>query len=53
MRVRKDGILQTVLVFSHQEFKKYLMKIKFMSGVKMNVEVIAQDGRFDLDIPQE
>lgn len=50
MRVRKDGILQTMLVFSHKEFVKYLMKIKYMAKVRMNVESQTQDGRFDLDI---
>lgn len=48
MRVRKDGILQTVLIFSHVEFKKYLLKIKFIAGVKMNVEAVSQDGRFNI-----
>jgi type II secretory ATPase GspE/PulE/Tfp pilus assembly ATPase PilB-like protein len=50
MRVRKDGMLQTVLVFSLQEFQKYLIKIKYMAKVRMNVEAQSQDGRFDMDI---
>ncbi len=50
MRVRKDGILQTVIVFDHAQFQKYLMKIKYISGVKMNIEQQTQDGRFDFDI---
>jgi type II secretory ATPase GspE/PulE/Tfp pilus assembly ATPase PilB-like protein len=43
MRVRKDGILKTVLNFSHNEFKKYLLKLKYISGVRMNVDWIPQD----------
>lgn len=46
MRIRKDGILQPVFVFSHEEFNKYLMKIKFMSWAKMNIIHHSQDGRF-------
>jgi len=51
MRVRKDGILQTISVFTHAEWKKYLMKIKFISGTKMNVDETMQDGRFHFDAP--
>lgn len=50
MRIRIDGILQTVLVFEHNQFQKYLMKIKYIAGVKMNVSYLSQDGRFDFDI---
>lgn len=50
MRIRKDGVLQTVIVFEHVEFQKYLMKIKYISGVKMNIAKNSQDGRFDFDI---
>jgi type II secretory ATPase GspE/PulE/Tfp pilus assembly ATPase PilB-like protein len=50
MRVRKDWILQTVLVFSLQEFQKYLMQIKYMAKVRMNVEAQSQDWRFDMDL---
>lgn len=50
MRLRIDGMLQTVIVFTHAEFKKYLMKIKFDSGLKMNVWKVSQDGRFDFPV---
>lgn len=50
MRIRVDGILQTVLVFEHAQFQKYLMKIKYIAWVKMNVAHLSQDGRFDFDI---
>lgn len=46
LRLRIDGILQNILKFSIEEFQKYNQKIKFMSGVKMNVSVVPQDGRF-------
>ena len=46
LRLRLDGVLVQVLSFSHQEFWKYMQKIKFISGVKMNIDYIPQDGRF-------
>ena len=51
MRVRKDGLLQTIAIFTHAEWKKYLMKIKFISGTKMNIDETMQDGRFDFVSP--
>lgn len=50
VRIRKDWLLKTILVFEHAEFKKYLVKIKFMSWVKINIDYVPQDWRFDLDI---
>lgn len=49
MKVRIDGVLQNVLTFSHAEFIKYMQKIKFISGTKMNVDYVPQDGRFTFD----
>jgi len=46
VKVRIDGVLQKVIDFSHNEFLKYMQKLKFISGVKMNVSAIPQDGRF-------
>ena len=47
VRIRKDWLLRTVLIFTHNEFKKYLLKLKYISWVRMNVDWIPQDGRFD------
>jgi len=47
LRLRIDGILKKVLIFTHQEFQKYLLKLKSISKVKMNVNYLPQDGRFD------
>ena len=46
VRVRIDWVLKEILKFTHDDFKKYLQKIKFISGVKMNIDYIPQDGRF-------
>lgn len=45
--MRKDGVMKSLLQFTHAEFKKYLLKLKFMAGTKMNVDYMPQDGRFD------
>lgn len=49
MKLRLDGVLMQVLEFGHEEFWKYMQKIKFMSGVKMNVDYLPQDGRFSFE----
>lgn len=52
LRLRRDGLLETVCIFSHVEFLKYMMKLKFMAGVRMNVETESQDGRMDFEVEQ-
>ena len=49
MKIRLDGVLHSLVLFSHQEFWKYMQKIKFISGVKMNIEYLPQDGRFSFE----
>ncbi len=53
MKVRIDGVLQTIIVFSHQQFQKYLMKFKYIAKVKMNINKTSQDGRFDFTVKQK
>lgn len=50
MRMRKDGIMKHIIDFTDVEFKKYLLKLKFMSGTKMNIDYLPQDGRFDFQV---
>lgn len=52
-RLRKDGILQTLFIFTHEEFQKYLMKFKYMAGVKMNITAHSQDGRFSVQLRKD
>ena len=49
VRIRIDGVLQELLQFTHEDFRKYLQKIKFISGTKMNIDYIPQDGRFSFE----
>jgi type II secretory ATPase GspE/PulE/Tfp pilus assembly ATPase PilB-like protein len=46
LRLRIDWVLHQILTFTHQEFWKYMQKIKFISWVKMNIDYVPQDGRF-------
>lgn len=46
MRIRIDGVLQEVLKFTHDDFRKYIQKLKYISWTKMNIDYIPQDGRF-------
>jgi len=52
MRLRRDGVLETVAIFTHAERQKYLMKMKFLSGAKMNKDKNSQDGRFEVQVDQ-
>jgi len=49
VRIRIDGVLQELLQFTHEDFKKYLQKMKFISGTKMNIDYLPQDGRFSFE----
>jgi len=53
MRIRIDWVLQEVVKFEHKDFLKYLQKLKFIAGTKMNVDYIPQDGRFSFDADVE
>ena len=46
VRIRIDGVLQELFKFTHDDFRKYLQKMKFISGTKMNIDYLPQDGRF-------
>lgn len=50
MRLRLDGVLQSVGRFSHEQFAIYLQKLKFIAGAKMNVTHVPQDGRFTFQV---
>jgi len=47
LRLRINGVLQNVATLTHEEYIVYLMKIKYISGVKINIAKTPQDGRFD------
>jgi type II secretory ATPase GspE/PulE/Tfp pilus assembly ATPase PilB-like protein len=41
--------LQEILEFTHEDFLKYLQKMKFIAGTKMNIDYVPQDGRFSFE----
>ena len=49
VRIRIDGVLQELLKFTHDDFRKYLQKMKFISGTKMNISYLPQDWRFSFE----
>ncbi len=51
LRIRLDGVLQDVIFLDEKINKKIASRIKLLSGVKLNVEDRAQDGRFSIIIP--
>ena len=50
LRFRLDGVLQPLLEYSADMHKRLLSRIKLMSGLKLNVNAEAQDGRFSIKI---
>lgn len=50
LRLRIDGVLKTICTFTHMEYAAYVQKIKFIWGMKMNIDYLPQDGRLSFDV---
>ncbi|MCX6763684.1 MAG: ATPase, T2SS/T4P/T4SS family, partial [Candidatus Moranbacteria bacterium] len=50
LRYRIDGVLQDVAFLPLNVFKSIISRIKMMSGMKLNLHDIAQDGAFEVNI---
>ena len=50
LRYRMDGVLIDVLTFDSETYRLMLSRLKLLSGLKLNVEGEAQDGRFSIKI---
>src|SRR6185369_990088 len=50
LRYRLDGVLVDVLSFDHETYRLTLSRLKLLSGLKLNIEGEAQDGRFSIKI---
>ena len=48
LRLRMDGVLQDIAFFDAHIFKLVLSRVKLVSGMKLNVNSISQDGRFSV-----
>lgn len=53
LRFRIDGVLQDVATFDRQGWALILSRVKVMSGLKLNVRDVPQDGSFVLRIGEE
>ena len=50
LRYRIDGVLQDVAYLPLKVFNSIISRIKMMSGMKINLRAIAQDGTFDINL---
>ncbi len=48
LRLRMDGVLQDIVFFEPYIFKLILSRVKLVSGMKLNVTSVSQDGRFSV-----
>lgn len=53
IRFRIDGILQDVGNIPSDTYRSILSRIKMMSGMKINIRDISQDGHFSIDIKED
>lgn len=53
LRFRLDGILTPVLDFDRDSYGLLLSRIKLLSGTKLNVADVAQDGRFTIELSEK
>ncbi len=53
LRYRLDGVLQDITYFDHKLYRHLLSRVKLVSGLKLNVQRSAQDGRFSIKIKDE
>ena len=50
IRMRLDGILADIATLTHETYHLVLSRIKLLSGLKLNVQSEAQDGRFSIKL---
>ncbi len=48
IRLRIDGILQEIQEIEKEKYKAILSRIKLLSGIKLNIVDVPQDGRFSI-----
>lgn len=50
LRLRLDGVLQDLSFLNEETYKFLLSRIKLLSGLKLNIKGVSQDGRFSIKI---
>ncbi len=53
VRFRIDGVLNTVAVLKKELWPKVISRIKLLSGLKLNISDVPQDGRFTIFLKKE
>jgi len=48
LRLRLDGVLHDITFFDTKTFKLILSRVKLVSGMKLNLSSVSQDGRFSV-----
>jgi len=50
LRYRLDGVLQNITVIPAQSYHFIMSRVKVLSGMKINIRDISQDGRFSISL---
>ncbi|MDD3487310.1 MAG: GspE/PulE family protein [Candidatus Moranbacteria bacterium] len=50
LRYRLDGVLQNITVIPPQSYHFIMSRVKVLSGMKINIRDVAQDGRFSITL---
>ena len=53
MRYRLDGVLTEIITFDHPTYALVSSRVKLLSGLKLNIKNMAQDGRFSINVNQK
>jgi len=53
LRYRLDGVLQDILDFPPKIFTQLISRLKLVSGMKINIKQMSQDGRFSIQYGKE
>jgi type II secretory ATPase GspE/PulE/Tfp pilus assembly ATPase PilB-like protein len=50
LRYRLDGVLQNITVIPPQSYHFIMSRVKVLSGMKINIRDVSQDGRFSINL---
>ncbi|HEX8993769.1 MAG TPA: GspE/PulE family protein, partial [Candidatus Paceibacterota bacterium] len=53
LRYRIDGVLTDILPIDQETYRLMLSRLKLLSGLKLNVTTVAQDGRFSIKVAED
>jgi len=53
LRYRVDGVLHDIVDLKKESYDHVVNRVKILSGLKINIHNVNQDGRFSFDMPEE